>query len=80
LEVATGKIIGQCHRRHRHQEFLKFLERVDAQLAPDRQVHVIMDNYGTHKPSKVIRWFVRHPRYPSATRTILNQTASVMEV
>jgi transposase len=63
LEVATGKVIGQCHRRHRHQEFLKFLERVDAQLPPDRDVHVIMDNYGTHKAPKVIRWFVRHPRY-----------------
>jgi transposase len=63
LDVATGKVIGQCHRRHRHQEFLKFLERVDAQLPPDRDVHVIMDNYGTHKAPKVIRWFVRHPRY-----------------
>src|SRR6202171_4806759 len=63
LDVATGKVIGQCHRRHRHQEFLKFLERVDAHLPPDREVHVIMDNYGTHKAPKVIRWFVRHPRY-----------------
>src|SRR6185436_17965659 len=63
LDVATGKIIGHCHRRHRHQEFLKFLERVDAQLPPDRDVHVIIDNYGTHKAPKVIRWFVRHPRY-----------------
>src|SRR6059058_2536048 len=63
LDVATGKVIGQCHRRHRHQEFLKFLERIDAQLPPDRDVHVIMDNYGTHKAPKVIRWFVRHPRY-----------------
>ena len=63
LEGATGNVIGQCHRRHRHQEFLKFLERVDAQLPTDRDVHVIMDNYGTHKAPKVIRWFVRHPRY-----------------
>jgi transposase len=63
LDVATGKLIGQCHRRHRHQEFLRFLERVEAQLPPDRDVHVIMDNYGTHKAPKVIRWFVRHPRY-----------------
>ena len=63
LEVATGKVIGHCHRRHRHQEFLKFLERVDAQLPTGRDVHIIMDNYGTHKAPKVIRWFVRHPRY-----------------
>jgi hypothetical protein len=55
LEGATGKVIGQCHRRHRHQEFLKFLDRVDAQLPPERDVHIIMDNYGTHKAPKVIR-------------------------
>ena len=63
LNVATGKVIGQCHRRHRHQEFLKFLNQVDAELPPDGQVHLIMDNYGTHTTPKVIRWFVRHPRY-----------------
>jgi transposase len=63
LNVATGKIIGHCHRRHRHQEFLKFLQRIDAQLPPTGEVHVIMDNYGTHKVPKVTRWFVRHPRY-----------------
>jgi transposase len=63
LNVATGKVIGHCHRRHRHQEFLKFLNRLDAQLPPDGEVHVIMDNYGTHKVLKVARWFARHPRY-----------------
>ena len=63
LDVATGKIIGHCHRRHRHQEFLKFLQRIDAALPPTGDVHVIMDNYGTHKVPKVTRWFVRHPRY-----------------
>jgi transposase len=63
LDVATGKVIGQCHRRHRHQEFLKFLQRLDAQLPPTGDIHIIMDNYGTHKVSKVTRWFVRHPRY-----------------
>ena len=63
LNVATGQVIGQCHRRHRHQEFLKFLQRVDAQLPPTGEVHVILDNYGTHKAPKVARWFARHPRY-----------------
>jgi len=63
LDVATGKVIGTCHRRHRHQEFLKFLKAVDAQLPPTRDVHIIMDNYGTHKVRKVVRWFARHPRY-----------------
>jgi transposase len=63
LDVATGKIIGQCDRRHRHQEFLKFLQRLDARLPSTADVHIIMDNYGTHKVPKVTRWFVRHPRY-----------------
>ena len=64
LDVATGKVIGECHRRHRHQEFLKFLDLVDSKLPPDqREVHLVLDNYGTHKAPKVIRWFARHPRY-----------------
>jgi transposase len=63
LNVATGNVIGRCHRRHRHQELLKFLDQVDAAVPPDGDVHVIMDNYGTHKAPKVARWFVRHPRY-----------------
>ncbi len=63
LNVATGRVIGECHHRHRHQEFLTFLKRLDAQLPPTGDVHIIMDNYGTHKVPKVIRWFLRHPRY-----------------
>jgi len=46
-----------------HKEFLKFLDQVDASLPPTGEVHVIMDNYGTHKVPKVARWFARHPRY-----------------
>lgn len=63
LDVATGKVIGRCQRRHRHQELLKFLDHVDASVPPTGEIHVIMDNYGTHKVPKVARWFVRHPRY-----------------
>lgn len=64
LDVATGKVIGRCHRRHRHQEFLQFMDLVDCKLPADAQeVHVVLDNYGTHKTPKVIRWFARHPRY-----------------
>jgi transposase len=64
LDIATGKVIGKCHRRHRQQEFLKFMERVDAALPTEAgEVHLVLDNYGTHKTSKVIRWFARHPRY-----------------
>jgi transposase len=64
LDIRTGEVIGTCHRRHRHQEFLKFMELVDSQLPPDvQEVHLVMDNYGTHKTPKVKRWFQRHPRY-----------------
>lgn len=63
LEVATGKVIGRCQPRHRSQEFRKFLEEVDRQLAVGPEVHIVMDNYGTHKTPKVKRWFARHPRY-----------------
>jgi len=62
LNVRTGEVIGECYRRHRHQESLKFLNRVDAHVPADQEVHVILDNYGTHKTPKVRRWFVRHPR------------------
>jgi len=65
LDVATGRVIGRCHRRHRHQEFLKFLDHVDAALPrqPGVAVHVVLDNYGTHKTPAVKRWFLRHPEY-----------------
>lgn len=63
LDIATGRVIGQCYRRHRHQEFLKFLEVVDSKIPAEGEVHLVLDNYGTHKTPKVVRWFARHPRY-----------------
>jgi transposase len=65
LDVATGSVIGRCHRRHRHQEFLKFLDHVNAVLPkePGVSVHVVLDNYATHKTPAVKRWFLRHPEY-----------------
>ena len=63
LEVAQGKVIGQCYARHRHQEFLKFLQRLDAEFPGEVKLHVVMDNYGTHKHPKVQRWFKRHERF-----------------
>jgi transposase len=63
LDVATGKVIGSLHRRQRHQEFLRFLERIDAAVPEALEIHLVMDNYGTHKMPKVKRWFARHPRY-----------------
>ena len=65
LDVATGKVIGRCHRRHRHQEFIRFLDHVHATLPrePGVSVHVVLDNYATHKTPAVKRWFLRHPEY-----------------
>jgi transposase len=65
LNVATGEVIGQCQRRHRHQEFVAFLDHVDATLVreKDTAIHVVMDNYGTHKHPKTKQWFVRHPEF-----------------
>src|SRR4051795_3179870 len=65
LNVATGQVIGKCYKRHRSQEFLKFLKEVDAQVPrePGVEIHIIMDNYGTHKTALVKRWFERHPEY-----------------
>lgn len=63
MDVASGITISNCYRRHRHQEFLRFLNDIDASLPADLEVHLVMDNYGTHKVSKVRRWLARHPRY-----------------
>jgi transposase len=63
LDVASGVTISNCYRRHRHQEFLRFLNDIEANLPRGFEVHLVMDNYGTHKVSKVRSWLVRHPRY-----------------
>ena len=65
LNVATGEVIGKCHRRHRHQEFLKFLDEIDAKTPrePGVEIHLVLDNYATHKTPAVKRWFLRHPEY-----------------
>jgi transposase len=65
LDVATGQVIGKCYRRHRAREFLKFLDEIDAQIArePGVKIHIVLDNYATHKTPAVKRWFDRHPEY-----------------
>ena len=63
LDIATGKVIGALHRRHRHQEFLKFLRRIDREVPAEYAVHLVLDNYGTHKSPAVKRWFAMHPRF-----------------
>jgi transposase len=63
LDVKTGKVIGECHRRHRSIEFRKFLDTIDAAVPADLDVHLIMDNYGTHKTEMTRRWLAKRPRF-----------------
>ena len=63
LSVLDGKVIGQCHSRHRHQEFLKFLRQLDREFPGDRELHLILDNYGTHKTPEVASWLKRRRRF-----------------
>ena len=63
LEVATGTVITDCKTRHRHQEFLGFLRRIDANVPADLDVHLIVDNYVTHKHARVKAWLAKRPRY-----------------
>lgn len=63
LDVKTGKVIGEMRRRHRSTEFRKFLDRIDAQAPADLDVHLIMDNYGTHKTPLIRRWLAKRPRF-----------------
>jgi transposase len=61
--VIEGKVIGDCYKRHRHQEFLKFLRRVHREFPGNTSLHVVMDNYGTHGTPEVKAWLNRHPRF-----------------
>lgn len=63
LDTASGEVIGQCKPRHRHQEFLSFLNHLDRSVPKHLDVHLILDNYATHKHARVRAWFARRPRY-----------------
>ena len=63
LDVLEGKVIGDCYKRHRHQEFLKFLRRIDCEFPGKIPLHLVMDNYGTHGTPEVKAWLKRHPRF-----------------
>jgi len=62
LNIANGEVIGTCMKKHRHQEWIKFLRRVDDEVPPELDIHLIVDNYRTHKHEKVARWLRRHKR------------------
>lgn len=63
LDIATGKVIGETHRRHRSSEFLQFLRTIEDSVPPVLDVHLVMDNYGTHKTPAIKNWLIRHPRF-----------------
>src|SRR6266850_4890558 len=63
LNVLEGKVIGQCMPRHRHQEFIRFLNAIDAEVPGKRAIHVVLDNYATHKHPEVLAWLARHKRF-----------------
>ena len=63
LNIATGKVIGKCQHRHRHQEFLRFLKHIDRNVPEDLDLHLVMDNYASHKHPKVRTWLAQRPRF-----------------
>ena len=63
LSVTDGTLISQCQKRHRHQEWIKFLQTIDRETVPEFDLHLIVDNYATHKHAKVKAWLARHPRF-----------------
>lgn len=63
LDIATGKVIGECHRKHRAVEFRKFLNTINREVPKELEVHIVMDNYATHKTPEIRRWLKRHRRF-----------------
>ena len=63
LDILDGKVIGRCMPRHRHQEFIRFLDTIEAQVPKRKAIHAIVDNYATHKHPQVREWLARHPRW-----------------
>jgi transposase len=63
LDVKTGRLIGECHRRHRSVEFRQFLNTIDASVPKRFDVHMVLDNYGTHKTALIHRWLLKRPRF-----------------
>jgi transposase len=79
LDIATGEVIGRLHRRHRAKEFLAFLKEIDREVPEDLDIHLVMDNYGTHKTSKVSAWLARqstwHLHFTPTSASWMNQVA-----
>ena len=68
LDAGTGRVISRCHQRHRAVEFRKFLDTIEAEVSPDLDVHLIVDNYATHKTALIRNWLAKRPRDHHLTR------------
>lgn len=71
LDVATGKVIGSCHQKHRAKEFIKFLEKINKEFPKEMEVHVVLDNYATHGTEQVLAWRKRHPDSISTSHPLI---------
>src|SRR6266516_4284046 len=82
LDIATGRVIGKCYARHRAIEFRKFLDEIEAAVPADLDVHLVMDNYATHKTKLIRNWFARRPRWhvhlTPTSSSWLNQVEGVL--
>jgi transposase len=80
LDVANGTVLTQCKAHHRHQEFLSFLRHIEANVPAHLDVHLICDNYGTHKHARVRAWLARHPRFhlPNADLQLVAQSSRAL--
>jgi transposase len=81
LDVKTGAVIGECHRRHRSSEFRKFLDTIDQNVPASLDVHLVLDNYGTHKTATIRAWLMKRPRFHvhfTPTRRLLDQPGRTM--
>ena len=63
LDYLSGKVFAHTAPRHRHQEWLAFLRKIDQEIAPEFELHLVCDNYATHKHARVTAWLTRHPRF-----------------
>ena len=83
LDIASGAVLGQCKARHRHREYLQFLHHIDANVPADLDIHLVVDNYATHKHPAVKRWLAMHPRfqvhYTPTYSSWLNQVENLVQ-
>jgi hypothetical protein len=79
LDIASGFVIGKCYKRHRAAEFLNFLKEIDAQVAEGLDIHIVMENYATHKAPKIKAWLARRPHCSTAAHEARQRPTSIRD-